>query len=564
MTGRPKLIPRNAAAFRRMSTANPAIRQVSGNPVSTRLESGVGNCYPGLECDLRNLERRFFPFLEVDIADRAILVVAVDLPGVRGLEQAGRLSPEAVQAYDRIATDLSAGVQWSVATLTGTFGELGDLTLRIAGLSGPSMGPGRRPPDAWVAVRMLTEGSQVVLDLRRGAQRLRLAGARMRYLDDNGALAPMFAPGELTQSLCSPWTHDFRDCACYYWASNHPDIARPPLPSPTPQKPEWNDEVPWERRSRTLGALPSPATIDDPDEINYYEINADWQKLNFVVERREIVGPYSAHEPAPAPPFATPAELEAHLRYAAGVELAVIQEYLTAAYSLRAPSGGPAELRDDLRASFAELIRIAIGEMHHLRAVNDLLRSLAPAGAFRPALQVATTIPGADGNPRPVQARPATIAVIDDFIDIERPSVSVDGLYASVLATLPPDADEQRQAVRTVMTEGEDHFETFSFIREWLGRHPQPQVLRSPLTMPPPTDAAHLHLQQRYRVLLEGLHDGYSVGVPAGAPSINAARTMMVEGDSIDAAARAVADRGFLVTFEAPADPRFTPIPKPS
>src|SRR5262245_16166102 len=66
---RVKLIPRNVAALRRGQRPQDGARQVSGNPVSTRLESGVGNCFPGLECDLRNLERRFFPFLEVDIID---------------------------------------------------------------------------------------------------------------------------------------------------------------------------------------------------------------------------------------------------------------------------------------------------------------------------------------------------------------------------------------------------------------------------------------------------------------------------------------------------------------
>lgn len=57
-----KLIPRNAPALRKFREKNPMPHLVAGNPVSTRLESGIGNCFPGLECDLRNLERRFFPF----------------------------------------------------------------------------------------------------------------------------------------------------------------------------------------------------------------------------------------------------------------------------------------------------------------------------------------------------------------------------------------------------------------------------------------------------------------------------------------------------------------------
>jgi hypothetical protein len=64
-----RLIPRNAAALRRGQTQENAAKLVTGNPASTRLESGVGNCFPGLECDMRNLERRFFPFLEIDVRE---------------------------------------------------------------------------------------------------------------------------------------------------------------------------------------------------------------------------------------------------------------------------------------------------------------------------------------------------------------------------------------------------------------------------------------------------------------------------------------------------------------
>ena len=52
-----KLHPRNR-------TARLAAVTAAGNPVITELESGVGNCFPGLEFDARNLDRRFFPYLD--------------------------------------------------------------------------------------------------------------------------------------------------------------------------------------------------------------------------------------------------------------------------------------------------------------------------------------------------------------------------------------------------------------------------------------------------------------------------------------------------------------------
>jgi hypothetical protein len=559
-----KIMPRNVAAFRRGRTAARAAATVAGNPVSSRLESGVGNCFPGLECDLRNLERRFFPFLEVDIAERMIQIAGADEAGAR----AAGLPAATVQRYRRIASDIAAGRNWAVGRMSGTFGPLGQLAFDIAALRPRSTGPGRRPPDAWTAIRMLTEGTEVVLDLQGpGDAAIKLRGNRMRYLDDNGALAEVFLPGELTQSLCSPWTHDFRDCGCYYWASNHPDIAQPPLPTPMPNDPAWNLSVIWERRDRTLGVLPAPATRASPtrQELRHNEINHAWQSLNFVVGRREIVGAAIPRQVS-GQPLSSAAELERYLRFAAGVELAVAHEYLAAAYSLQRPAGLEQPLRDDLRVSYAEIMRIAIGEMRHLRAVNDVLRSLIAPAPFTPALQVARAVPGQrPGTTRPVLARAATLAVIDDFIDIERPSVSVDGVYARILATLERDGThEQGQMIRTIMAEGEDHFVTFVAIREWLGRHPESTYLRSPNLRPPPAgDALHRTLQTRYVALLERLFRGYSLGRIAGAADVNAARAAMVEPNGIDPGANAVADAGFIVTFDPISDPRFAPIDPP-
>ena len=62
-----KLFPRNLTA-----RADALVR---GNPASTRPESGVDNCYPGLEFDQRNLDKAFFPGLvfEFHRPDGAIL-----------------------------------------------------------------------------------------------------------------------------------------------------------------------------------------------------------------------------------------------------------------------------------------------------------------------------------------------------------------------------------------------------------------------------------------------------------------------------------------------------------
>jgi Ferritin-like len=568
-----KLIPRNAPALRKSQENNPkVVSLLVGNPISTRLESGVGNCFPGLECDLRNLERRFFPFLEMDMPDAEIDVAAVDIEGAEAAAREGKLSKANLKGYRM----LQAGGSWTVERITGTFGKLRRKTITVADLDvdrPTSFGPRRNPIDPWTAVRMLTEGTDVKLVLHKkhtkpSAAKVTLTGKRARYFGDDGALADIFAPGELTQSLCSPWTHDFRDCGCYYWASNHPDIALPPAPAPSPTDPRWNRYVPWERRDRGLDEPPGPATMEgrrDPAIFGHYEINRRWQSLNFVIEGRERIHPY-VQRPFTAKPLATEDELLTNLRYAAGVELAVVHEYLAAAYSLKPEQELAGQLRERVRATHAELMRIAIGEMRHLRAVNNVLAARIGKLNYKPALRVATKLPPVHPGQKPIPVQPGALtpAALKRFIDIESPSESVDGVYAPILATLNQGAKEdQIQAIRTVMAEGEDHYLTFTSMQEWLLPYDQREYLRAPNMLPPPaSNESHRQLQTLYRVLLNTLYEAYSAGLQDGAEKLSEARKMMVT--TIEDAADAIARQKFLVVFDVLTDPRFTPIGPPS
>lgn len=554
-----KLIPRNATA--RQASA-PLL--ASGNSVATLLESGVGNCFPGLECDLRNLERRFFPHLECDLAGRSITVATVDLAAVATARAAGTLTQAEATAYQALAA--AAEPQREVVSLRGDFGPLGTLDFGLAQLRRTSIGTGRLPSDAWTAVRLLKQGAPVTLRFAGG---LAITAPRAAYLDPEGALAQMFKPGELTQSLCSPWTHDFRDCQCFYWASNHPDIGLPPQPSGTAgNDTRFARDTRWQRTDRNLANPPveDGGGFQTIDEMRHHEINRDWQKLNFIVERREQATPYAPRVHS-AEPLADEAELFAQLRYAAAVEHAVALEYLVAWGSLRPVASASAPVRDDLRAAGAELLRIAIGEMRHMRAVNAVLRALSPPGSFQPALAVARQIPAGQGGFRPMQQRALTQATIADFIALEAPSSAVDGVYGRIAATLESleKPDEQQQTIRTVMAEGEDHWQTFTFIREWLGRHPEPQYLISnnlqPAVAGNPEQAT---LTSRYAALLQALHGAYVSGLPLGAQALNGARNAMLGLQGIEGAILGVGAAGFLPTFPALADPRFAPIDPPA
>jgi Ferritin-like len=562
MDGKVKLLPRNASAWQ--------VELIAGNSAISRLESGVGNCFPGLEFDIRNLERRFFPHLAVDFVGTVMLVAEVDFAGA----EASSLPPADLETYEALAEDTASANPdefWIVDRISGSFGPFGALDVTSDDFAAD---PPREdvPADIWTAVRLLPEGEEVTISFLRlpqtgNEERRSLTGRRVAYLDTAGALNPIFAPGEMTQSLCSPWTHDFRDCGCFYWASNHPDIALPPKAPDQPAGPAHNRPVAWQRTDR--GTLQTPSMPADdlasPAEMRHFEINHRWQELGIALEGREQGASYTPQSFV-AVPFATVGELVNQVRYAAGVELGVMLEYLSAAYSLsRTATQGT--LADDVNAAFSEILRIAIGEMKHLRAVNDMIRAFFEHGMipeYRPALQVANELPAGGGATRPLAYRSLTTATLDDFIDIERPSLSVDGLYGRILATVQVMQPGPLEAtVAAIMADGTDHFDTFNFIKEWLGRHPESDYLR-PLREPTPADAAHVALQQAYAALLDTLFRAYEAGLPGGAMEIAEARlAMLARPDGIRGRCEALADGGIRVRFDAPADPRFAPIGAP-
>jgi rubrerythrin len=572
----PKFVALNATAARRQ-------QYVVGNPVNTRLEAGVGNCFPGLEMDLRNLERRFFPFLEVDFITavednqppphipNTIEVVSVDLDGVN----ASALPGDVQAAYAAIAADVNGGnAIWRIEQISGGFGLFGSKSLQIRTLSPENAVVNGTPPDGWTAVRLLSEGKPVTVTVVRDGSdgpgsTFTITQNRVAYLDDNGSFNQIFEPGELSQSLCSPWTHDFRDCACFYWASNHPDIVLPPTPETVPDDQRWRLSVPWERSDRgTLDNPSAPALQDGAGEreLDYYEINRRWQELDIVVEGRELRRSYQSGILSAAP-FAAPEELEANLRYAAGIERAAVQTYLSAAFSLNPIPADAGSLRVDSATSFAELMRIAISEMRHLRIVNDVLREINagvhPGTIFRPALQIALDFPASFEHPQPVPERRLTPEVLEEFIDVEKPSDTLDGLYARIFVSLGNFSfPNLAQTIRSVMTDGFDHYETFLDMREWLGRHHPNDYLLN-LHQPGPDDPAHKHLQQLLLQVLQTLRQGYSLGLPRGGEDIAHARGLML-GNGLLTACEDLRARGLMVIFDPiSSDPDFGMIARP-
>jgi len=559
----PKIFPRNL-------TARAAV-EVTGNPVSTRMESGVGNCFPGLEFDHRNLDRRFFPGLVFEFTDRGAHLLSVDLhdPALDPKLEPGKTLAGATGA------DLGQG-EWFIEEITQ-----GDKTIR--------MSQDERPLDttsSWRMVRCLEPGPvKIRLKRRREAdgrpseKTVDLKGDRRVYTDPRtGTISAVYAAGELTQSLCSPWMHDFRDCACFYWASNHPDIVladsppgEPTLPTGAPDDPvRALTPIDWLRSERSSAAPAKNSEAGNrPAQMDHYEINLRWQDLAVVLQGREISGVYHPQELETANPLGKPDDLAAKLTELATLEHAVALEYLYARYSLKHPDDIPNSeqaLKDDLTFVRHEILVVAVSEMRHLRWANQLIWSLEHDGMLRkkfgPSLGIAARIPVADdktrspqlpaspsrGKTRPRQLRPLEPNVLGDFISVEQPSGFLDGQYAKVLSTLREKKYRPtlEQLAARIIGDGMEHYSRFRQIQVVLRKHAKPTDYLRPMRPAPSGDAEGQAAVQTYQQILADLHNAYLSGDMENAATIADARVLMFKLDEI---AEKMARRGLGVAF---------------
>ncbi|MEG3899980.1 MULTISPECIES: ferritin-like domain-containing protein [unclassified Microcoleus] len=500
-----KIFPRNLTAR--------AAYQVAGNPVTTRLESGVGNCYPGLEMHVPALDRRFFPgllFTFVDLADNSPPYTE---PGRRGAKliyvdltdpEMNRSNPKVGQLYQELSGDkgtkLATGT-WYLHSIEQDEKEFfmyeyssEDVVDRtpLEGLVVWRLVSSLKPEPAALKIKLIRRDSD-------SPSFIELTAWRRRYVDaKTGVIDLAYSPGELGQSLCSPWTHDFRDCACHYWASNHPDVVYGAIAADEEILPDGesanpikaNTPIDWLREDRSpSGTVAAMNTIDKnrPFQFDHFQINQRWEELNIVLQGHEIGETYQPQlREADPDPFSSPAELAAELREKlAPLEMALALEYLYARYSIKTPEEIEGEvwptLKSDVTFMRHFLMMVAAGEMTHLRWVNQLLWGLYQAGLieyYQPVLIPATEIPiGRHDKPRPRQLRRLTLETLDDFIKVEKPSGFIEGAYARVIATLRQPQYEHLNhlyelAIR-IDTDGVQHFSQFHDIKKALKAYPK-------------------------------------------------------------------------------------------
>ena len=473
-------------------------REVVGNPVTTRSESVPANCFPGLDIDVRNLDRRFFPGLVFDFTSFDENDPLVQCRGAQLVEVALD-DPDLVNADKALKAQLST----LKSMLANTKVILANAKIMLdrlqAGLNSIDLNERGVPYDwdvTWRLVRSLEAGPLTIslsqFDGKRRVPLITLQGQRRIYQQATGEISVAYRPGELTQSLCSPWQHDFRGCACSYWASNHPDIVLPAHPANVAElggsgveERRAEDPIIWMRWDRDKPVAPR-ATRDGcrPLEMDHYEINQRWRELAFVLEGREQRTPWSVLGFEEARPLDSNDVLP-RLEGLAGMELALALEYLYARYTVRYYDRLADEDLEQARFIAHELLNVAISEMMHLRWVNELMVELGKLIRRKPApvLKPSDLVPKGTWDEknhtyimeqRLALERPIDEA-IEDFVGAEAPSGTLEGQYAQILSRLKlgwpatgavhPDTIG---LIQRIIGDGVGHYSRFREIQEIL------------------------------------------------------------------------------------------------
>jgi hypothetical protein len=246
--------------------------RAAGNPPSTLPAAAISNCFPGLEFDFRNIWRRIFEGIELHEAHGLVTATTNALSRLRGLELVEAAGERTlVEVRGPTPTDPDAVldasfIEWSNALagfLRTSAGQA--VTCRFARPPANPNAPRDATPPIVATAELVVRPLFAHSDVTDGPTGL---------IDE--AIAQ---PGELTQSLCSPWQNDYRECGCYYWAASRPDYVNR---ESTPQGPSIGND--WMARSYDPKVYHEPDSGRDPEQFSYEDLFDDWQGLlRFIV-----------------------------------------------------------------------------------------------------------------------------------------------------------------------------------------------------------------------------------------------------------------------------------------
>lgn len=236
--------------------------------------------------------------------------------------------------------------------------------------------------------------------------------------------------------------------------------------------------------------------------LNHVEVIDRWESLPVVLNDQEVS---YIHE-----------DVRRTFRRLATIEHALLVEYLYAYYTLD-QSKSP-----QVTAAARDLLKVAVEEMHHFRWVDEILNILD-----EPPVVGRATDYGANFNFRPFELAPFDEAKLDWFIQVEKPSQSlnmpgqIDGMYVRLYLIIGqnqsafPRSGDLLRLIKLIIDEGETHYQAFMAVQRNLASFASfADVLRNRNPAPPgSTEKTWLDLSDgAYSSLLSLLQATFALG----------------------------------------------------
>lgn len=255
--------------------------RAAGNPPSTHPNSAISNAFPGLEMDFRNVWRRILEGIQLHEATNFVMMVddTAD-PQLRVLETGWRLIAVVdSEVTGDVTGPLIAGGP-NVNLPDTTFGDT-KMPLEWSNALAEILHnhAGHKVCCKFQSVTDVSKILEFDLRVRHFFEHAVSQNETVKQAVISKELAP---PGELTQSLCSPWQSDYRECACFYWAATRPDYVNVEAgPNGTSIGQNWMQKD----RDQNDPKVYLPDDWMDPALVDYRDLYRDWEKsLRFVIE----------------------------------------------------------------------------------------------------------------------------------------------------------------------------------------------------------------------------------------------------------------------------------------
>ncbi len=241
--------------------------RAKGNPPSSLPSAAISNCFPGLEYDFKAFWRR--AFIGIVLLEWDNYVVGTEDPQYKDLLHHRLLKIDGKDVLARISGPVIPG--GDSGSLPSTSGDPAVVTMEWSNnLAFVMQHQGKT-----VRCHFTMEESEKQQDIPDKNTPMLEVALTVRHMFDGDSIAPapdLLQPGELTQGLCSPWQHDYRECACYYWPASRPDYVNV---EPSPEGVSRGDN--WMSRDRTGNYI-----LDDRKDsrlLTYLELFTKWQEM---------------------------------------------------------------------------------------------------------------------------------------------------------------------------------------------------------------------------------------------------------------------------------------------